>query len=118
MAGRPDHAVAPSSEERIEDRFPSSRVDTRRIGQHAVEVEDCGVEVASAYRDEVDKHLFLARGALPLEQGRHDVQAGAHHHYGTVRLAQNVLQGHRARGFPYSSPGEDDEVRGLLFGQA
>ena len=43
--------------------------------------------------------------------------SGAHHHYGTARLAQNVLQGRRARGFPYSSPCEDDEVRRLFFGQ-
>src|SRR5271157_1951707 len=44
--------------------------------------------------------------------------SGAHHHYGTVRIAQNVLQGRRARGLPYSSPGEDDEVSGLFFRQA
>jgi hypothetical protein len=43
--------------------------------------------------------------------------SGAHHHYGTVRLTQNVLQGPRARGFPYSSPGEDNEVRALSLRQ-
>ena len=62
---------------------------------------------------------FRAAGArISAESLRLVTISGAHHHYGTVRLAQNVLQGRRARGFPYSSPGKDDEVRGLSFGQA
>jgi hypothetical protein len=41
-----------------------------------------------------------------------------HYHYGTARIAQNVLDGQRAWHFPYASPREDDKVRGLLLGQA
>ena len=43
--------LRPPPQERIENRFPRSRVDARRIGQHAIKIEDRGVEVAPAYRD-------------------------------------------------------------------
>ena len=43
--------LRPPLQERIKNRFPSSRVDARRVGQHAVEIEDRGVEIAPAYRD-------------------------------------------------------------------
>ena len=43
--------LRPPLQERVEDGFPRSRVDARRIGQHAVEIEDRGVEVAPVYRD-------------------------------------------------------------------
>ena len=38
--------LRPSLQERIEDRFPCNRVDARRIGQNAVEIEDGRVEIA------------------------------------------------------------------------
>ena len=43
--------LRPPLQERIKNRFPRSRVDARGVGQHAVEIEDRGVEVAPAYRD-------------------------------------------------------------------
>ena len=43
--------LRPPLQERIKNRFPRGRVDTRCVGQHAVEIEDRGVEVAPAYRD-------------------------------------------------------------------
>jgi hypothetical protein len=43
--------LRPPPEERIKNRFPRSRVDARRVGQYAVEIEDRGVEVAPAYGD-------------------------------------------------------------------
>ncbi|MGB8894725.1 MAG: hypothetical protein WCD13_10550, partial [Pseudolabrys sp.] len=43
--------LCPPLEERIKNRFPSSRVDARRVGQHAVEIEDRGVEATPAYPD-------------------------------------------------------------------
>jgi hypothetical protein len=43
--------LRPPLQERVKNRFPRSRVDASSVGQHTVEIEDRGVEVASAYRD-------------------------------------------------------------------
>ena len=41
--------LRPSLQERIKNRFPGACVDARGFGQHAVEIEDRGVEEAPAY---------------------------------------------------------------------
>ena len=94
----------------------STQPDTCRFDQHSKILRR---EVAPAFvTDSTSISSRTAGAPISAESLRLVAISGAHHHYGTVRLAQNVLQGCRARGFPYSSPGKDDEVRGLSFGQA
>ena len=43
--------LRPPLQKCIKNRFPSSRVGARRVGQHAVEIKDRGVEISPAYGD-------------------------------------------------------------------
>ena len=96
-------------------------MNTRRIGQHSVEVEDRRVEVALIDRDcRFTRHCSLTGGIQVwrmLSREGFNI-CSAQHHYGAARFAQKVLEDRGTGVFPDTPPGHDHEIRRLLFRQS
>ena len=75
----------PPLEKRIEDCFPCGSMNSCRIGQN--KIEDHRVEIVPIYPHWcLDQHCVFHVGSQ-----RRATMSGAHHHYGTLRLTQDIL---------------------------
>src|SRR5262249_23147766 len=104
----------PPLQDIVEYSFPRRGVDARRIGQHAIQVEDRRVEVAPIDGDcRFAGHDVSFVGRVDLGYGDANglpAISGAHHHYWTARLTYDPPEDRRTRRFPRSSPSEHDEI--------